>query len=94
MQKFMLAILLLAPLTASAANVITYPERAEKLHIEGVVNVIYDINAKGHTENIRVVSVEPKYVFDRGVKKQIAQWQYPEGQPQKDVPLKVIFKAN
>ncbi|MBP2197234.1 TonB family protein [Pantoea cypripedii] len=79
---------------AFANNIITYPKRAENLRIEGEVNVLYDVNAQGKTENIRIISMQPKYVFNRSVQNQIARWKYPEGHAETDVPLKVIFKAN
>lgn len=94
MRKFTLLILFLFSSVVSAANVISYPERAERLRIDGEVDVLFDINEMGQTRNIRVISMKPRYVFDRSVQKQIAEWQYPKGKPQKDVSLTVIFKAN
>lgn len=79
---------------SNAANVISYPDRAKKLRIGGEVNVLYDVSSSGRTENIRLISSNPEYVFNRSVKRQVSLWRYPEGKAQKDVPLKVIFKAN
>jgi len=90
---FLLAFLLMSSL-ANASNTLSYPDRAERLRIDGEVNVLYDINDDGNTENIRIFSATPEHVFNRSVKKQISFWHYPEGDPKKNVPLKVIFKAN
>lgn len=94
MRKFLTALLIVFSTVVHADNTITYPERAEMLRIGGEVNVAYDISREGKTENIRIISVNPKYVFDRYVKRQIATWNYPKNDPQKDVVLRVIFKAN
>lgn len=93
MRKFLTALLILFSIVVHADNIITYPERAEILRIVGEINVVYDISPEGKTENIRVISVNPKYVFDRDVKRQIATWNYPKNDPQKDVVLRVVFKA-
>lgn len=94
MRKFITALLFFLSTVVHADNKITYPERAEMLRIGGEVNVAYDISREGKTENIRIISVNPKYVFDRDVKRQIATWNYPKNDPQKDVVLRVVFKAN
>jgi len=94
MRKFIFLSIILFSSLANAANVISYPDRPEKLRIGGEVNVLYDVSSSGKTENIRLISAEPEYVFNRSVKRQVSLWRYPEGKPQKDVPLKVIFKAN
>lgn len=94
MRNFVMVLLFVFSTFVHAGNNITYPERAEMLRIGGEVNVIYDISPEGKTENIRVISVKPKYVFDREVKKQIATWKYPKNSPQKDVSLRVLFKAD
>ncbi|MDE1188183.1 MAG: TonB family protein [Pantoea sp.] len=79
---------------AFANNIITYPKRAENLRIDGEVNVLYDVNAQGKPENIRIISMQPRYVFNRSVQNQIARWKYPVGYPQTDIALRVIFRAN
>ncbi|ORM66135.1 TonB family protein [Pantoea rwandensis] len=94
MRKLLFLTLILFSAISSAANIIHYPERAEKLRIDGEVNVLYDVNERGTPENIRVLTASPKYVFDRDVQKQIATWRYPSGNPERDIPLRVIFKAN
>lgn len=94
MRTILILALLFTSITAMAANVIHYPTRAEKLRIDGEVSVLYDVNEQGRAENIRVINTEPKYVFDRYVQKQIAEWKYPKDSPQRDIPLRVIFKAN
>lgn len=94
MRNFLTALLFVFSMVVHAGNNITYPERAEMLRIGGEVNVVYDISPEGKTNNIRVISVNPKYVFDREVEKQIATWKYPKNSSQKDVALRVIFKAD
>lgn len=94
MRKVIFFSIILFSSMGNAANVILYPDRPEKLRIGGEVNVLYDVSSSGRTENIRLVSAEPEYVFNRSVKRQVSFWRYPEGKPQKNVPLKVIFKAN
>jgi TonB family protein len=94
LKKILLAILFTFSATVSAKNAITYPERAKSLRIDGEVNLIYDINKYGKTENIRIVNARPEYVFEKNVIKQISIWKFQEGNPQKDVQLKVIFNAN
>lgn len=94
MRKFLTALLFVFSIVVHAGNNITYPERAEMLRIGGEVNVVYDISTEGKTENIRVISVNPKYIFDREVKKQMSTWRYPNNEPQKDVALRIVFKAN
>lgn len=94
MRKLITALLFVFSTVVYAENNITYPERAEMLRIAGQINVVYDISPEGKTDNIRVISVNPKYVFDREVKKQISTWHYPPNEPQKNVALRVIFKVN
>lgn len=94
MRKLIFLSIIFFSSLANAANVISYPKRAEKLRIGGEVHVLYDVSSSGRTENIRLISAKPEYVFNRSVKRQVSLWRYPEGKPHKDVPLKVIFKAN
>jgi len=94
MRKFITALLFIFSTVVHAENKITYPKRAEMLRIGGEINVLYDISREGKTENIRIIRVNPKYVFDRDVKSQIATWNYPKNDQQKDVVLRVVFKAN
>lgn len=94
MNKLCAIVAILILSKAASANSIKYPERAERLRIDGEVTVLYDVNAQGRTENIRVISAQPQYVFSRSVKKQIAQWKYPAGHKETDIPLRVIFTSN
>lgn len=94
MRNFITALLFFLSTVVHADNKITYPKRAEMLRICGEVHVVYDISPEGKTENIRIISVNPKYVFDREVKKQISDWRYPQNEPHKDVSLRINFKAN
>ena len=94
MQKLILILILFFSSASNADNKINYPERAENLRIGGEVSLLYDINGKGRTENIRFISAEPNKVFNRSVRSQMRFWQYPAGKPQKDVSLRIIFKQN
>lgn len=94
MRNFVMVLLFVFSTFVHAGNNITYPKRAEMLRIGGEVNVVYDISPEGITDNIRIINVNPKYLFDREVKKQISTWRYPQNEPQKDVALRVVFKAN
>lgn len=94
MNKNIFFALLMALSFGSEANTIKYPVRAEKLRIDGEVSVLYDINNNGRVENIRLLNADPPYVFDRSVRKQISYWKFPAGEPKKNEPLKILFKAN
>jgi protein TonB len=86
--------LLLAMTISNAAlsNSINYPLRATALRIEGEVQVLYDINDSGYTENIRVIEARPKDVFERQVMMDILRWRFKPGEQKKDIPLKVSFQ--
>ncbi|PEI02628.1 energy transducer TonB [Pantoea agglomerans] len=92
-MKYILTTLLLS-LSAfvQAENKITYPDRAERLRFGGEVELVYDVSPQGKVNNVRIFKVYPKYLFDREVKRQMATWTFPENNPKKDVPLKIIFK--
>lgn len=56
-----------------------YPASALQRGIEGFVDIMFDINAAGSTENIRIIRSEPERVFNRAAVKAISKWKY---QPQ------------
>ncbi|WP_051337930.1 TonB family protein [Pantoea sp. AS-PWVM4] len=94
MNKLCAVVAILILSNAASANSIKYPERAERLRINGIVDVLYDINKEGRAENIRVLNAEPKYVFEGSVRKDIGHWEFPPEKPQKDINLHIVFKAN
>lgn len=77
---------------AALSNSINYPVRANGLHIEGEVLVLYNINDSGHTENIRVIKARPKDVFERQVIRDISRWRFKPGDQKEDIPLKISFQ--
>ncbi|MEM6584019.1 MAG: energy transducer TonB [Pseudomonadota bacterium] len=53
-----------------------YPASAIRRGIEGYVDLLFDINASGKTENIRVIASEPSGIFDRAALRALAKWKY------------------
>ncbi len=94
MYKITFPILFVLAAFNAEANIIKYPVRAENLRIDGEVNVLYDINQNGRVENVRFISSDPPYVFDRSVRKQMSYWKFAIGDARKDEKLKIQFKAN
>ena len=94
MKTLIPSLILMVASFTSEANVIKYPERAERLRIDGEISVLYDINKSGKVENVRVTKTDPPYIFERSVRKQISLWEFPSGEPRTDQLLKIIFKAN
>lgn len=78
----------------SSENKIYYPNRAESLRISGSVDLLYDVNSHGRVENIRVLSSEPKYYFEKMVAQQMKLWRFKEASPKKDVPLHIEFRQD
>ncbi|PZL94282.1 energy transducer TonB [Pantoea graminicola] len=94
-MKFTLtALLLTLSVCVQAENNIKYPERAQKLRFGGEVELVYDVSPEGIVDNVRILKVQPNYLFDREVKRQISAWKFPQNEPKKDVALKIIFKPN
>ncbi|MBW8182739.1 TonB family protein [Shewanella nanhaiensis] len=53
-----------------------YPIDAANKGIEGWVQLNFDINAQGNTENISVLKSSPKGVFDQAAIKSLSKWEY------------------
>ncbi|MEM1152859.1 MAG: energy transducer TonB [Pseudomonadota bacterium] len=53
-----------------------YPVSAIRRGIQGYVDLLFDINASGKTENIRVIASEPSGIFDRAALRALAKWKY------------------
>lgn len=53
-----------------------YPSRAKSRGIEGYVDLIFDINASGRTQNIRILDANPQGYFERASIRALKKWKY------------------
>lgn len=79
-----------APRATFRSNPI-YPPRASALGIEGRVSVMYDVNAEGRVENIRIVSAQPRNMFERDIRLAMRRWTYETGKPTANMTVKFQF---
>ncbi|WP_038470169.1 energy transducer TonB [Candidatus Sodalis pierantonius] len=68
-----------------------YPPRASALGIEGRVSVMYDVDAEGRVENIRIVSAQPRNMFERGIRLAMRRWTYETGKPTANMTVNFQF---
>lgn len=53
-----------------------YPRTALQRGIEGYVDLRFDVNEQGQTENISVLAAEPEGIFERAAVKAVSKWRY------------------
>lgn len=75
-----------------------YPSAASRRGIEGYVDLQFDVNPMGATENITVLQAEPARIFDRAAVRAVKRWKFTpiqkDGKPAtyKGMTHKITFK--
>lgn len=68
-----------APLTPLSRIPPVYPMRARRKGLEGWVRVSFDVDTKGHVNNLTVLEAKPLGIFDKSVIRCVSKWRYKPG---------------
>ncbi|MEX0532940.1 TonB family protein [Raoultella terrigena] len=68
-----------------------YPVVASANRLTGYVRVVYDVNAQGKIEELRIVDSQPRYLFDEAVVRAMAQWEFEKNKPYNNMEMRFRF---